>query len=139
LAAICTKNHTIKSPQDLQKFLQWQAHQRVEPNEQKRFREDALGYLHLLVFAVMQKKSPYIHLIHSAGIYPNVSGADRDWCGKSIGFLGDRTQVATQQVVELGCTTAWGWEEDSTCMDVTKMLAFFAIPDNKEKCGHITH
>jgi hypothetical protein len=42
-----------------------------------------------MVFAGMRKKSPFIHLIHSAGIYPEIPGADPEWHGKRIGFLGD--------------------------------------------------
>lgn len=46
--------------------------------EQKQFQEDAVGYPYLLMFAAMWKKSPYIPLIHSVGVYPNVPGADKE-------------------------------------------------------------
>ena len=71
-----TMNNPIRLTMDLQNFLQWQANWCYEPEEQKCFLEDAQGYPHLLVFAAMRKKSLYIHLIHSTGIYPNIPGVD---------------------------------------------------------------
>jgi hypothetical protein len=130
LIQVCEKHPLVKTTEDIKTFLAWQASRRGETEEQKRFRDDAAGYSTLLVFAAMRKKSPHIHLIHSAGIYPNVPGADRDWCGKCIGFLGDRTKFATPQLVELGKTTAWGWEEHVVCVDDTAMAMFYAAPDN---------
>jgi hypothetical protein len=76
----------------------------------------------------MRKKSPHIHLIHSAGIYLNVPGADSEWAGKTIGFLGNRMSYATPQLIELGQTTAWAWEEDSVCTDIIALAEFFARP-----------
>ena len=133
LVKMCTVNPPVRTTDEIATFLQWQAGRRGEVEEQKRFRDDAAGYSQLLVFAAMRKKSPHIHLIHSVGIYPNVPGADRDWCGKCIGFLGDRTKVATPQVIELGRTTAWGWEDQVGCVDGTAMDDFFAAPTNKDK------
>jgi hypothetical protein len=78
LIRICTTEPPIRTAEELAVFLQWQSNRRKEVEEQKRFREDAAGYSQLLVFAAMRKKLPYIHLIHSVGIYPNVPGADRD-------------------------------------------------------------
>jgi hypothetical protein len=49
------QNPTFKMAQDLTNFLQWQANRRTELEEQKRFRDDALGYLHLLIFVAMRK------------------------------------------------------------------------------------
>ena len=92
LATAFMTDHPIKTADDLKTFLHWQASRCSEPEKQKRFQEDAMGYPHLLVFAAMRKKSPHIRLIHSAGTYPNVPGADRDWSGKTIGFLFPRGQ-----------------------------------------------
>jgi hypothetical protein len=55
LAMASQQNTAIKTPHDLMTFLQWQESCHTELEEQKRFREDALGYPHLLVFAAMQK------------------------------------------------------------------------------------
>jgi hypothetical protein len=63
---------------DLTAFLAWQASQRHDGEDHKKFREDALLYPGLLVFDCMRKKAPFIDLIHSAGIYPKIRGADPD-------------------------------------------------------------
>jgi hypothetical protein len=118
---------------ELQSFLQWQLGRRGDGEEQKRFREDAMLYPKLLVFAVMRKKSPFIHLVHSAGVYPKIPGADPDWQGKSIGFLGDRTQFASPHMVELGKTTAWGWEEIMLPTDSYPMERFYDAVENRLK------
>lgn len=101
--------------------------------EQKKFREDALAFPRLLVFACMRKKSVFIHLIHSAGVYPNIPGADPAWKGKAVGFLGDRTTFAVPQMVELGKNIAWAWDDPPICTDPEAMQAFYASPGNKEK------
>ncbi|KAL3788682.1 hypothetical protein HJC23_001881 [Cyclotella cryptica] len=133
LIKVCTTNPPVRTPEETVTFLQWQASRRGEAEEQKRFRDDAAGYPHLLVFAAMRKKSPHIHLVHSVGIYPNIPGADKDWCGKCIGFLGNRTGVATPQAIELGRSTAWGWEDQVGCVDGRAMDLFFAAAVHSEK------
>ena len=108
LVVACTRLGKTFTPARVKEFLAWQATRRVDGEEQKCFREDAQGYPQLLVFATMQKKSPFIHLMHSAGIYPRVPGAGPEWQGKSIGFLGDCTRFASPHMTELGRTTTWG-------------------------------
>lgn len=133
LIVACTsvgRTFTIKK---VHEFLAWQATRRTDGEEQKRFREDAQGYPHLLVFATMRKKSPFVHLIHSVGIYPRVPGADPDWQGKSVGFLGDRTKFANPQMVELGRTTAWGWEDQQVSRDGIAMTAYYGDTANRER------
>jgi hypothetical protein len=133
LVAACTnlgKKFTLAS---VHKFLAWQASGRADGDEQKRFREDAQGYPQLLVFATMRKKSPFIHLMHSAGTYPRVPGADPDWQGKSLGFLGDRTRYANPQMIELGCTTAWGWEDQQVSRDGIALLAYYRDAANRDR------
>jgi hypothetical protein len=122
---------TITTPAAVATFLAWQADRRNDAEEQRKFREDALLYPDLLVFAVMRKKSPFIHLIHSAGTYPKVPGADGDWQGKSIGFLGDRTSFATPQMVELGKTTAWGWEDMLLPTDLGAMVEYYQSVEHR--------
>jgi hypothetical protein len=124
---------TIKTSIDLIAFLEWQAMRRGDVEEQKKFREDALAFPRLLVFACMRKKSAFIHLIHSAGVYPNIPGADPAWKGKAVGFLGDRTTFAVPQMVELGKNIAWAWDDPPICTDPEAMQAFYATPGNKEK------
>jgi hypothetical protein len=92
--------------------------------EQRRFWKNALLYLGLLVFVVMREKSPFIHLVHLAGTYPKVPGADSNWEGKSIGFLGDHTTYATPQMVELGKNTTWGWDDSMRPTDLSIMDEF---------------
>lgn len=77
----------------------------------------------------MRKKSPYIHLMHSAGIYPNIPGADPAWRGKIIGFLGDRTQFASPQLIELGKNVAWAWDDPLICTDSNALVVFQAAHD----------
>jgi hypothetical protein len=113
----------MKTPDDLVAFLEWQSSRRGEGEEQRKFREDALAFPHLLVFAVMRKKSPFIHLAHSVGIYPNIPGADPSWKGKIIGFLGDRTRYASPQLVELSKNVAWAWDDPLVSRDSEAMLA----------------
>ena len=124
---------SIKTSQDLIAFLEWQSSRRGDSEDQKRFREDALAFPRLLVFATMRKKSPYVHLVHSAGIYPNIPGADPAWKGKAVGFLGDKTKFALPQMIELGKSAAWGWDDPPICKDVVAMKAFYAIPENVYK------
>jgi hypothetical protein len=119
----------IKSSKDLLKFLAWQADWRKDIKEQCSFQENVLNYPRLLVFMVMRKKSPYIHLIQSAGVYPKVPGADQDWKGTGIGFLGDKIQYGCLLMVELGKTTPWPWE-DSTITDEVATATFYTIPEN---------
>lgn len=119
--------------QKLHEFLAWQAGRRADGEEQKRFREDAQGYPQLLVFGTMRKKSPFVHLMHSVGIYPRVPRADPEWQGKSIGFLGDRTRFSNPQMVELGRTTAWGWEDQQVSRDGIAMTAHYGTPANRER------
>ena len=118
---------------DLVNFLDWQSSRQADGKEQKRFREDTLLYPKLLVFAAMCKKSPFVHPIHSAGTYPKIPGADPEWQGKSIGFLGDRTQFASPQMVDLGKITAWAWEEQLIPMDTLPMETFYQDEVNRLK------
>ena len=97
----------IRTSEDLATFLAWQANRQTDSEEQTKFQEDALLYPKLLVFTAMQKKSQFIHLIHSAGTYPKMPRADPEWHGKSLGFLQDRMQFASLQLVDLGKNTAW--------------------------------
>jgi hypothetical protein len=133
LVTTSQQDTTIKSSTDLLAFLDWQSSRRRNTDEQKKFREDALAFPRLLVFATMRKKSPFVHLVHSAGIYPNIPGADPAWKGKAVGFLGDRTRYATPQMVELGKNVAWAWDDSPICKDVVAMQAFYAMPENREK------
>jgi hypothetical protein len=80
----------------------------------------------------MQKKSPFVHPVHSAGIYPNIPGADTAWKGKIIGFLGDRTEFANPQMVELMKNVAWAWDDPLISMDTAAMTTFYALPANRE-------
>ena len=80
----------------------------------------------------MRKKSPFVHLVHSAGIYPNIPGANPAWKGKIIGFLGDRTKFSNPQMVELAKNVAWAWDDPLISMDTTTMTAFYALPVNRE-------
>lgn len=133
LIATCHNDGTIKTTADLIAFLDWQSSRRGEVEEQKRFREDALAFPSLLVFATMRKKSPFIYLVHSAGVYPNIPGADQAWKGKAVGFLGDKTRFANPQMIELGKTVAWAWDDPAICRDTTAMKAHYDRPANKEK------
>jgi hypothetical protein len=133
LIAACTELGNTFTVAKVHEFLAWQAGRRTDGEDQKRFREDAHGYPTLLVFATMRKKSPFVHLMHSAGIYPRVPGADPDWQGKSVGFLGDRTKFATPQMVELGRTSAWGWEDQQVSRDGIAMEAYYGDSANRER------
>lgn len=133
LVATSQQDTAIKTVADLIAFLEWQSSRRGEVEEQKRFREDALAFPRLLVFATMRKKSPYIHLVHSAGVYPNIPGADPAWKGKVVGFLGDKTKFANPQMIELGKTVAWAWDDPAVCKDSLAMTAFYESPENAEK------
>jgi hypothetical protein len=80
----------------------------------------------------MRKKSPFVHLV-SAGIYPNIHGADPGWKGKPVGFLEDKTKYAVPQMIELGKNVVCAWDNPQICKDVVEMKAFYALPDNREK------
>jgi hypothetical protein len=133
LISSCRDDNTIRTGADLIAFLEWQASRRGDGEEQKKFREDALAFPRLLVFACMRKKSIFVHLIHSAGVYPNIPGADPAWKGKIVGFLGDKITFAAPQMVELGKNVAWAWDDPLICKDTEAMAAFYAVPENKEK------
>jgi hypothetical protein len=133
LVATSQQDKAIETASDLIAFLEWQSSRRGEVEEQKRFREDPLAFPRLLVFATMRKKSPYIHLVHSAGVYPNIPGADPAWKGKAVGFLGDKTKLVVPQMIELGKTVAWAWDDLAICKDSTAMAAFYELPENKDK------
>jgi hypothetical protein len=133
LVATSQQDKAIKTASDLIAFLEWQSSRRGEVEEQKRFRDDPLAFPWLLVFATMRKKSPYIHLVHSAGVYPNIPGADPAWKGKAVGFLGDKTKLVVPQMIELGKTVAWAWDDLAICKDSTAMAAFYELPENKDK------
>ena len=96
----------LKTTDNLIAFLAWQQSSRTDGEVQKRFQEDALAFLQLLVFATTCKKSPFIHLIHSMGAYPNNPGVDPSRKGKIIGFMEDRTRFAAPQLVVLGKNVA---------------------------------
>lgn len=91
LVQTCQQGGGIRTTKDLQEILAWQMSHCSDGDEQKRFREDLLAFPQLLVFATMRKKSLFIHLVHSAGMYPNIPGADPCWKGKIVGFMGDKT------------------------------------------------
>ena len=133
LVATSHQDEAIKTAADLIAFLEWQSSRRGEAEEQKRFREDALAFPRLLVFVTMRKKSPYIHLVHSAGVYPNIPGAYPVWKGKAVGFLGDKTKFANPQMIELGKTVAWAWDDPAICKDSVVMATYYELPENREK------
>lgn len=133
LVSACKRIGGTFTVEKVNDFLAWQATRRNDAEEQKRFREDAQGYTDLLVFAMMRKKSPFIHLLHSAGVYPRVPGADPEWQGKSLGFLGDRTRFASPHLIELGRTTAWGWEDQQVSRDGIAMTAFYGDASNRHR------
>lgn len=132
LVRVCQRGRGLKTQDDLIAFLEWQSSRRGDGEEQRKFREHALAFPHLLVFATMRKKSQFIHLVHSAGIYPNIPGADPSWKGKIIGFLGDKTRFANPQLVELGKNVAWAWDDPLVSLDAAAMTTFYASPDNKD-------
>jgi hypothetical protein len=133
LIRACQDGGGIKSKADIVAFLGWQASRRRDGEEQKRFREDALAFPHLLVFGAMRKKSPFVHLVHSAGVYPNIPGADPSWKGKIIGFLGDKTDFAVPQMIELGKNVAWAWDDPMVVGDAGALSDFYHNPENREK------
>jgi hypothetical protein len=119
--------------EELTMFLIWQASRRQDREDQKKFREDVLLYPRLLVFACMRKKSPLFHLVHSAGVYPKIPGADPEWQGKSISFLRDRSKYANPQMVELRKTMAWAWDDVMLPTDLLPMEDFYSCPGNHLK------
>lgn len=132
LVRTCLRNGGKLTTKDLEAFLAWQLSRRSDAEEQKKFRDDALAFPQLLVFATMQKRSPFIHLVHSAAIYPNIPRANPCWKGKIIGFLGDRTRFTTPQLIKLGKTAAWTWEDLMACMDTVAMSAYYGVSANRE-------
>ena len=78
-------------------------------------------------------KSPFVHLIHSAGTYPKILGSDPEWQGKRIGFLGDRTQFSSRQMVDLGKNTAWSWDEQLIPTDTLLLVMFYQAKANHLK------
>jgi hypothetical protein len=124
----------IQTAAELYEFLDWQASRKESNQEQSKFKEDALSYPGLLVFAMMRPKIPYIHLLHSVQAYPNAPGSDPAWKGKTIGFLGDRTSYSpAPQMVELKEKAPWMWETRLIVNDLTALDHFYAIPGNAEK------
>ena len=132
LVRVCQQGEWLKTPADLIAFLDWQSSRHGDGEEQRKFRNDALAFPHLLVFAVMRKKSPFIHLVHSAGVYPNIPGADPAWKGKIIRFLGDRTKFASPQMVELGKNVVWAWDDPQISIDVAAMTSFYTACNKRE-------
>ena len=123
----------IASDLNLSIFLAWQAARCHNVEEQQKIFKDALLYPGLLVFAIMRKKSLFIHLIQSAGTYPKVPGANGNLPGKRIGFLGDQTKYAIPNMVELGKNTAWGWDDMMLPTDLSPMDEFYQNPNNRMK------
>jgi hypothetical protein len=131
LTQACVNNSNIRSLEELYEFLEWQSSRKESPQEQARFKEDAMGYPGLLVFAMMRPKVPYIQLIHSIQVYPNAPGSDPTWKGKTIGFLGDRTSYSpAPQMVELKEKVPWAWESRLVVNDLTALDHFYVVPGN---------
>ena len=131
LTQACGINSTIRSPEDLYEFLEWQSSRKESPQEQAKFKEDAMSYPGLLVFAIMRPKVPFIQLLHSIQAYPNAPGSDPAWKGKTIGFLGDRTSYSpAPQMVELKEKAPWAWENRLVVNDLTEMDQFYVVPGN---------
>lgn len=131
LTQACVSNSTIRSPEELYEFLEWQSGRKESQQEQAKFKEDAMSYPGLLVFAMMRPKIPVIQLIHSIQAYPNAPGSDPAWKGKTIGFLGDRTSYSpTPQMVELKEKAPWAWESRLVVNDLTELDQFYVVPGN---------
>ena len=134
LIQACENGSPIQSPEDLYEFLDWQASRKESPQEEAKFKEDALSYPGLLVFAVMRPKIPFIQLLHSVQAYPNAPGSDPAWKGKTIGFLGDRTSYSpASQMVELKEKAPWTWENRLVVNDLTELVHFYVVSGNSDK------
>jgi hypothetical protein len=136
LAQAAENTATINTTEDLYKFLDWRANRRDSAQEQAKFKDDAFQYPGLLVFAIMRPRNAFIHLLHSIQTYPNAPGSDPAWKGKTIGFLGDRTNYSpAPQMVELKEKAPWVWENKLVCTDLTELDMFYAVPRNSNNCG----
>jgi hypothetical protein len=131
LTEACENSSPIRTPEDLYKFLEWQLNRKESLQEQAKFKDDAMGYPGLLVFAIMRPKVPFIQFLHSMQAYPNALGSDPAWKGKTIGFLGDRTSYSLAlQMVELKEKAPWAWENRLVVNDLTVLDQFYMVPGN---------
>lgn len=84
------------------------------------------------------RKSPFIHLVHSMGVYPNIPRVDPSRKGKIIGFMEDRTRFAAPQLVVLGKNVSWTWEDLQISMNMVVMTIFYRSQPMEKNFGNRT-
>ena len=72
----------------------------------KEFKEDAIHYAGLVVFAFLHLKGPYIQLAHSISKFVHAT-ATNDINNKVIGFIGDKDEDLKPYAVVLQDQKAW--------------------------------
>jgi hypothetical protein len=82
-------------PEDITSTLRWQADVNGEAAAIQGFRTEILAQQGLVVFAFIQTEDHHLSLLHSPALYA-ARGATGALKGKDIGFVGDRTDFATQ-------------------------------------------
>ena len=98
----------------------------------KEFKEDAICYTCLIVFALLHPKCPYIQLAHSISKFVHVT-ATNDINNKVIGFVGNRDEDLEPYAVVLQEQKTWEFVILNVVMDEAAMTAHYADDANSEK------
>ena len=102
-----------------------------EKDKVKEFQEEILATQNtLLAFAVVQKKTPVLKMVHGISKYYNGDVA-REYKGKFVGKVGDRTAMSEPHMVILPEQATWKWQDVRVNMGIEAWKAFAEAEETK--------
>jgi hypothetical protein len=83
-------------------------------------------------FAVTQKKSPFVKVVHGINKYFNGDVAP-ELKGKVLARMGDRTTMAEPFILVMPERATWEWKSANVCTDAVAWAAFAEHAENRDK------
>ena len=108
--ALSRMGHAMYEPRTLEAELSLQAGiMEGNTNALARFKDFAVNYGQLRVYAVMVGDQKTITMIHTLGTFYSLKQATNAYQGKVVGFIGDRRATKEPTPICLPQTKAWQW------------------------------